>query len=195
MATTVTIKEVNLDVEFRDKNGVPRTNHKLVYVNDGGREVTRLVFPNQPVYKKLQETGKFLEPGTKVDLSFSEKDEQGFRQITDVAKAGTLVANNPPKKQWSGGGGSFKKAADPDRELSMEISGLMQAIIAKEGMTGLKQKTIEAYTIKKELMAVAKSPTTVSKTETINNEAALHEQKTQAVASYKIEDDYDTNPF
>lgn len=197
MATTVTIKSVDLNNEYRDQNGLPKVKHIITYTNAGGKEVTKHVFPFQPLFEKLQTTGKHLTPGLQVDTAYGEPDDKGFRPLVEIAKAGTLTAAQAGKRTWTGlkNSSSFKKAVvNPDKELSMEISGLMQAIISKEGLTGLKQKTLEVYQIKKELMAVAKTATSVLKTETaVVEEAELHEQKTQAVVSYKIDDD--ESPF
>lgn len=196
MAKTVTINSVELNKSITTQYGDVKTTHLLSYIDERGIQ-NKTIYSNSPLFNYLSENGKFLKEGVKVDIAFKKgnmfrgKDgieRQGW-DLDKIAKEGTLTQNS---------GGGWKKSGappNPERELSMEISGLMQAVINHSGVTGLENNFRAAWALKKKLMVEFKS-NTVEQPKVVTKEdekAALNEQNTQHVISFEI--DENDNPF
>lgn len=195
MAITAKITGFEGNSEFTDRNGVAREAHLITYINTGTNKTVEMkILSNNPVFKLLNKHPPKI--GSVVDIGFEKVGN--FNVINKFAKEGTLNMADDSKPSYTGNK-KFTSNINPDRELSMEISGLMQAIIQKDGLSGLKNKVATAYAIKQELMKSAKEGT-IAVSEAGHDfddsrELETMTKKSEAkVAKFTIDED-DENPF
>jgi hypothetical protein len=184
MSKTVTVTKFKQFDEFVTKAGRPSIRHVIGYKEDT-EEKTAYLFESNPLYTTL--STKTLTVGKQYDFGFA-KNDRGMWELAKIGAAGSMPKSTYTKKSYGGGSSS------PDKDLSMELSGLMQAIIGKVGLDNLKENTTVAYNIKKELMTAVKNKTLASTTATEEQEEFLAEEKVQSVVSFSA-DDIDNDPF
>lgn len=212
MSKTVTVTKFKQFDEFTTKAGRPSIRHVIGYKEDA-EEKTAYLFESNPLYTTL--STKTLTVGKQYDFGFA-KNDRGMWELAKIGAAGSMPKSTYTKKSYGGGGGS-----SPDKDLSMELSGLMQAIISKVGLDNLKENTTTAYIIKQQLVNQVKSGTfktiikedwahsPLKKGDTVTGtvghemhpvpkaheqEEYLHEERTQSVISFSA-DDIDNDPF
>ena len=185
MAKTVTIQSLTTD---KDQYG--KEKFLLKYIEDGtDTERTVHIFSNSAIFDFVQKHKKRFTKEKKVDLSFTKREGSKFWDLDKIAEAGSLNTAESRSNFRS-------KAQNPDRELSMEVSGIMQAIIAHDGIAGLEEKTTKVFLLKQELMQRIKDGTLEASmdplpatAEALEEEEELHNERTNAVVSYDIDDD------
>lgn len=146
---TVTIVSQQNNVAFEKANGEMGTKHILTAkVRDFAtkQEVQKdyAIHTGSPVYKKLLESP--LTPGQQVEMVWTKDPSTGYSNLTDIGPP-------KPKSDYKGGGG-YKKADYPEaKDLSQEISGLLQGFVGTGcPMDQLEQRVYEVLAIKDRIM-------------------------------------------
>ena len=198
MASCVKLVEVKINDEFTDKGGNPRVRHILKYVGASGDTKQAMILESSPLFTRVQQIGPNLAPGVEVDLGWSkEPNSAGFRDLVQIEKKGTLAADYPAKK-WDGKGKGKSDYGQPtayslSKDLSMAVSGLMQALIeAGTPIEQLEQRTLAAYAIKKKVESIVSEKTTQTVAATPQVVAAVKPAAAVPKAqSYELPDDSD----
>ena len=173
MAITVTVKTLAIaqphTIATGAKAGQTTTKHVLTFVDSNGNETTRTIWAGNELYQQLLDYP--IPNGHSVDV---EQEQSGkFQNITAIAKAGTLPATAvppaTPKNSGQGAkrGGSFGKpsgfAPNPERDLSMDLGGLMHDAVtlaaACEKYQDVEETARELYRIKQRVMAAVRDGT------------------------------------
>ena len=177
-----------------DKFNNPHTCHIITYTDKTTGETNRTcrVMSTTPAFNMISQYAEGLVPGKIVDLKFV-KNDAGFWNLDTIGKEGQY---NTPQSRGNSGGGGFK--SNPARDLSMKISGILQAVITHYGLSeSTEQLTLEALALKDRIQAkltpkptasTTPQPIATTATTAYNNEmAAVSEQKTQAGASFNLD--------
>ena len=121
MAKTITLTSYSGSQSVTTKAGKSTYRHVLSYPNSKGEVTDHYIYAGNPLYDKLS---KFpLTSGQTVDIQQEKKGD--FWNIVDIAKAGSLpqtaaTSKTSSKSNW---------IPNPDKDLSMELGGLMHDVV------------------------------------------------------------------
>lgn len=152
---TVIISSVELHAPTITAKGENTTRHVLNYVNQDGKEVSKSIYKFSPLYSEVKNLN--LKKGDVVQLDFEKKGN--YYNIVGIS-----LAESAPEEavKKSSSKTSSAKPTDyyADKDLSMELGGLMHdvvALIAAGKRTNLVSTLKELYTAKKEVAQLIKT--------------------------------------